>query len=367
MAADTISFARGAPSADILPREAVREATAKALADDWERALSYGTGIGHPWPLPVGRRAARGAGRRPGDDRQRLAGGRLDAVRAPARARRPGRRRAADLRPHPADAAAARRRAGSGAARGRRPRRRAGWKRRSPRARSSSPTSSRTSTTRPAARSRRGSEPAWSSSPPSTASGSSRTIPTASFPSRVSRWSRCSRSTRPNGSSTPPPSPRRSARACGSATWPARRRRSRSWRSAPTRPTSHPTCWPSRSSSSSAESGALDRNIEFVKGALRDRRDALVEALREQLPEAEFVVPGRRLLPLARPRRGNRYPGPACRGQGRGRRLRRRARLHDRGRREQPPPLLRERPPGAHRRGRHRGSRRALERIRGAG
>jgi DNA-binding transcriptional MocR family regulator len=39
-------------------------------------------------------------------------------------------------------------------------------------------------------------------------------------------------------------------------------------------------------------SGALDRNIEFVKGALRDRRDALVEALGERIPEAEFVVPG---------------------------------------------------------------------------
>ncbi len=48
MAAETISFARGAPSADILPREAVREAAAIALAEDWERALSYGTGIGHP-------------------------------------------------------------------------------------------------------------------------------------------------------------------------------------------------------------------------------------------------------------------------------------------------------------------------------
>jgi len=48
MATDTISFARGAPSADILPVEAVREASAKSLADDWERALSYGTGIGHP-------------------------------------------------------------------------------------------------------------------------------------------------------------------------------------------------------------------------------------------------------------------------------------------------------------------------------
>ena len=48
MAADVISFARGAPSADILPADAVREAAARALADDWERALSYGTGIGHP-------------------------------------------------------------------------------------------------------------------------------------------------------------------------------------------------------------------------------------------------------------------------------------------------------------------------------
>jgi DNA-binding transcriptional MocR family regulator len=48
MAKDTISFARGAPSADILPVEAVREAAARALESDWERALSYGTGKGHP-------------------------------------------------------------------------------------------------------------------------------------------------------------------------------------------------------------------------------------------------------------------------------------------------------------------------------
>lgn len=48
MAIDTISFARGAPSADILPHEIVAEAAAKALAEDWERALSYGTGVGHP-------------------------------------------------------------------------------------------------------------------------------------------------------------------------------------------------------------------------------------------------------------------------------------------------------------------------------
>ncbi|HKZ15427.1 MAG TPA: PLP-dependent aminotransferase family protein [Solirubrobacterales bacterium] len=45
---DTISFARGAPSADILPHEQVRAAADRALADDWETALSYGVGIGHP-------------------------------------------------------------------------------------------------------------------------------------------------------------------------------------------------------------------------------------------------------------------------------------------------------------------------------
>jgi 2-aminoadipate transaminase len=44
----TISFARGAPSADILPHEAVRVAAARALESDWEKALSYGTGRGHP-------------------------------------------------------------------------------------------------------------------------------------------------------------------------------------------------------------------------------------------------------------------------------------------------------------------------------
>ncbi len=48
MAERTISFARGAPSADILPHDAVREAAAHALESDWEKALSYGTGRGHP-------------------------------------------------------------------------------------------------------------------------------------------------------------------------------------------------------------------------------------------------------------------------------------------------------------------------------
>jgi 2-aminoadipate transaminase len=48
VAEPTISFARGAPSADILPHDAVRDAAARALESDWQRALSYGTGRGHP-------------------------------------------------------------------------------------------------------------------------------------------------------------------------------------------------------------------------------------------------------------------------------------------------------------------------------
>ena len=45
---ETISFARGAPSADLLPADAVRAAAERALTTNPARALSYGTGIGHP-------------------------------------------------------------------------------------------------------------------------------------------------------------------------------------------------------------------------------------------------------------------------------------------------------------------------------
>ena len=38
-------------------------------------------------------------------------------------------------------------------------------------------------------------------------------------------------------------------------------------------------------------SGAIDRSIETVKGALRERRDVLCAALERELPDARFVVP----------------------------------------------------------------------------
>jgi DNA-binding transcriptional MocR family regulator len=39
------------------------------------------------------------------------------------------------------------------------------------------------------------------------------------------------------------------------------------------------------------ESGAIDRSIETVKQALRERRDATCASLEKELPEASFVVP----------------------------------------------------------------------------
>ena len=151
----TISFARGAPSADILPHEAVREAAARALESDWEKALTYGTGRGPSRALRVDRRAPRRRARA-GDGHQRLDGGARRSCSATCVVRgRPGGRRAAHLRPHPAAAEAGRRRARS--ARRSRPTASIvdggrGGLRPGPTARS--PTSSPTSTTRPAARSR---------------------------------------------------------------------------------------------------------------------------------------------------------------------------------------------------------------------
>ena len=96
-------------------------------------------------------------------------------------------------------------------------------------------------------------------------------------------------------------------------------------------------------------SGGLDENLKVVNAALRERRDALVDALREHIPEARVRCPRGRLLPLARPERRRRHQGAARRGEGGGRHLRRGPRLHDGGRKLESAALLR---PGSRRRGR---------------
>ena len=101
-------------------------------------------------------------------------------------------------------------------------------------------------------------------------------------------------------------------------------------------------------------SGALDENIAFVKGALRERRDALVEALSERLPEAEFVLPGGGYflwLTLNDDVELRGAPGRGAPGAGG---VHRRLRLHAGGRALQPAPLVRERAGRADRRGRRK-------------
>ena len=121
----------------------------------------------------------------------------------------------------------------------------------------------------------------------------------------------------PAASSTPPPSRRRSAPASGSATSPGpaaeiaeagqTRQRDLHLAEHAGRVVVLELC----------RSGGLDRNIEFVKGALNERRDALVAALGRADPRGRVRRPRGRLLPLARPRRGHRHERPAGRGQGR--------------------------------------------------
>ena len=110
----------------------------------------------------------------------------------------------------------------------------------------------------------------WSSSPPSTTSGSSRTTPTASCPSRASRWRRCSRSTAPTASSTPPPSRRRSAPASGSATWPGPAAEIAKLAKRANETYISPNMLAESIVLELCRSGELDRNIDFVKGELKD-------------------------------------------------------------------------------------------------
>ena len=165
---------------------------------------------------------------------------------------------------------------------------------------------------------------------------------------------RCSTPTRPTASSTPRRSRRRSAPASGSATSPAPPEPIADARQA--RVSEHyisPNMLAESIVLELCRSGVLARNVEFVNGALAERRDALVEALREQIPEAEFVVPGGGYflwVDLA----DDVDTVAALEAARRGRRLRRRPRLHARGRALEPAPLVRQRPARADRRGRRR-------------
>ena len=105
MAADTISFARGAPSLDIVDVEGLKEAAARAFANDPGGTTAYGTAIGYA-PLRAWIAEQHGVEPAQGGRHQRLDAGRRVPVRRARRAQRHGRRRAPDLRPHAARACA---------------------------------------------------------------------------------------------------------------------------------------------------------------------------------------------------------------------------------------------------------------------
>ena len=107
----------------------------------------------------------------------------------------------------------------------------------------------------------------------------------------------------------------------------------------------------------------LDRNIEFVKGALATRRDALVEALGEQIPEAEFVVPGGGYFLWLDLAEGTDTPALLAEAKGEGVAFVAGPDFMIEGGEQQPPPLLRQRAPRAVAEGVSRIAR-ALDRVR---
>ncbi len=101
--------------------------------------------------------------------------------------------------------------------------------------------------------------------------------------------------------------------------------------------------------------GAFETNLERIRGLLRARKDAMLEALAREMPESvTWSSPGGRVLPLGRLRPGHGRRRPPRSRDGGGRDLRPRHRLLParRGRRHCRAARLLVRVAGAHRRGR---------------
>ena len=82
----TISFARGAPSLDIVDVEGLREAAQLAFENDPAGTTAYGTSVGYV-PLREWIAEQHGVSRRAGAGHQRLDAGRRVPVRAARRSR----------------------------------------------------------------------------------------------------------------------------------------------------------------------------------------------------------------------------------------------------------------------------------------
>ena len=108
-----ISFARGAPSLDIVDVEGLKAAAARAFDADPAGVTAYGTSVGY---LPLRKWIAdkHGVSRRSGPRHERLAAGRRVPLQPPGAGRRRRGRGEADLRPHPAQPAEPRRQGAPG-------------------------------------------------------------------------------------------------------------------------------------------------------------------------------------------------------------------------------------------------------------
>ena len=335
---DLISFARGAPSLDIIPVEQCVACAERVLARDPAGALSYGGGVG----LWAAAGVDRGAPRRRMPSQVMVTNGSLEGgimlfrhvvapgeramVEAPTydRTLLALREGGADVKPIPLeddgiDVEALEE----------------GW----PRAGfPSCCTRSPTSTTRPAARWRAGSASGCCSWRPSTASSIFEDDPYGELrfegedlPSMLSQDEAGSVVYACSFSKTIAPGVR-----VGYLIGPHDTHRGTHPRGRRT-PTSPPTCWPRPSCPSSATPGAIEQSIADVKQALRERRDALAVGLRAAHRRRGSVRAARgRLLPVGGAAPGRGHQGDAGGRGPAGRDLRGRQRLHARGRHPRP-------------------------------
>ena len=273
--ADMISFARGAPSLDIVDVDGLSDAADARVPSDPAGTTAYGTSIGYVPLRELDRRAARRRARA-GDRHERLDAGRRVPVRGARRARATpssSRRRPTTARCCRCASAAPTLHMVELRARRHRRRRRSRRCSRAARGRSSR-TSSPTSRTRPATRSRREKRDALLALAAEHGFTIFEDDPYVElrFERRAAADDAVAR-TAPSASSTRRRSRRPSARASASATWSARRtliaRDRASW---PRTPTSRRTWSPSRSSTEFCALGRARRaRSRPSRRALRER------------------------------------------------------------------------------------------------
>ena len=289
-----ISFARGAPSLDIVDVDGLKAAAVRAFDADPAGVTAYGTSVGYP-PLRKWIADKHGVDAGPGAGHQRLAAGRRVPLRAPGPRRRRRGGGEADLRPDAAQPAQPGRQGAPGHAR---------------------PTTASTSTSCASCWSR-GSGPKLAHIIPNYQNPAGVTLsldkrralldlaarvrvhdlrgrPVRRHPvPRRARCRRCCRwTTRRTWSCTPARSPRRSARACGSATWSARPALIADDRQdAPPTSTSRPAWCPRRSSTSSASPATSTGRSRPSAPRSASGPRLLAEALRKHIPGVRFTEP----------------------------------------------------------------------------